>query len=164
MNTRIQVEHPVTEMITGVDLIKEQIKIAYGEKLSFTQEDIKIQGHAIECRINAEDPEKNFMPCPGTVTNVHFPGGKGIRIDSALFNGYRIPPTYDSMIVKLIVHDKNREEAIKKMRSALGELIIQGVKTNLDYQFDIINNQDYIEGNVDTGFIEKFRPEAENNA
>lgn len=157
MNTRIQVEHPVTEMITGVDLIKEQIKIAAGETLALRQEDVKISGHAIECRINAEDPDKNFMPCPGTVNYIHFPGGKGIRVDSALYAGCTIPPYYDSMVAKLIVHDETRELAIKKMRSALGELIVQGVKTNLDYQYEILNDEEYVKGNVDTGFIERFQ-------
>lgn len=157
MNTRIQVEHPVTEMITGVDLIKEQIKITAGETLALRQEDVKISGHAIECRINAEDPDKNFMPCPGTVNYIHFPGGKGIRVDSALYAGCTIPPYYDSMVAKLIVHDETRELAIKKMRSALGELIVQGVKTNLDYQYEIFNDEEYVKGNVDTGFIERFQ-------
>ena len=157
MNTRIQVEHPVTEMITGVDLIKEQIKIAAGETLALRQEDVRISGHAIECRINAEDPDKNFMPCPGTVNYIHFPGGKGIRVDSALYAGCTIPPYYDSMVAKLIVHDETRELAIKKMRSALGELIVQGVKTNLDYQYEILNDEEYVKGNVDTGFIERFQ-------
>ena len=157
MNTRIQVEHPVTEMITGVDLIKEQIKIAAGEMLALRQEDVRISGHAIECRINAEDPDKNFMPCSGTVNYIHFPGGKGIRVDSALYAGCTIPPYYDSMVAKLIVHDETRELAIKKMRSALGELIVQGVKTNLDYQYEIFNDEEYVKGNVDTGFIERFQ-------
>jgi len=127
MNTRIQVEHPVTEMITGVDLIKAQIRIASGEVLPYKQEDIKIQGHAIECRINAENPNRNFMPCPGEIKSIHAPGGYGVRIDSAAYQGYKIPPTYDSMIGKLIVHGKDREEAICKMRSALGEFIIEGM-------------------------------------
>ena len=161
MNTRIQVEHPVTEWVTGVDLIREQILIADNKKLPYHQDDIKIHGHAIECRINAEDTDHDFMPCPGEVTDVHFPGGKGIRVDSALYSGYKIPPYYDSMVVKLIVHDQNRELAIKKMNSALGELVLQGVKTNIDYQYDIINHKDFIEGNVDTGFIERFAKERE---
>lgn len=161
MNTRIQVEHPVTEWVTGVDLIREQILIADNKKLSYHQDDIQIHGHAIECRINAEDTDHDFMPCPGIVTDVHFPGGKGIRVDSALYSGYQIPPYYDSMIVKLIVHDQTRELAIKKMNSALGELVLQGVKTNIDYQYDIINHEDFIKGNVDTGFIERFAIERE---
>ncbi|ROR27163.1 acetyl-CoA carboxylase biotin carboxylase subunit [Mobilisporobacter senegalensis] len=156
MNTRIQVEHPVTEMVTGVDLIKEQIRIAYGEKLSITQADIKINGHAIECRINAENPDKNFMPCPGFISNIHFPGGMGIRVDSALYSGYKIPPYYDSMVAKLIVHDATRELAIHKMKSALGEFIVEGIDTNIDFQYELIRNEDFKNGNVDTGFIERL--------
>ena len=156
MNTRIQVEHPVTEMVTGVDLIKEQIRIAYGERLSLTQKDVKIKGHAIECRINAENPDKNFMPCPGFADSIHFPGGMGIRVDSALYSGYTIPPYYDSMVAKLIVYDKTRELAIDKMKSALGEFIVEGVGTNIDFQYEIICNEDYKNGNVDTGFIERL--------
>jgi len=159
MNTRIQVEHPVTEAVTGMDLVKEQIRIAAGEPLSVRQEDVKITGHAIECRINAENPEKNFMPCPGTITEVHLPGGKGVRVDTAVYNNYRIPPNYDSMLLKLIVHDKDRESAIAKMRSALGELVIEGVDTNLDFQYDLINNADFEAGNVDTDFIPDHFPE-----
>lgn len=159
MNTRIQVEHPVTEAVTDMDLIKEQIRIAAGEPLSVKQEDIKISGHAIECRINAENPEKNFMPCPGTITELHLPGGRGVRVDTAMYNNYRIPPNYDSMILKLIVHDKDRASAISKMRSALGELIIEGVTTNLDFQYDLINNEDFEDGNVDTDFIPTHFPE-----
>ena len=157
MNTRIQVEHPVTEWVTGIDLIREQIRIAAGEHLTYSQEDVHVHGHAIEVRINAEDTEHDFRPSPGTVTNVHFPGGKGVRIDSALFAGYQIPPYYDSMIAKLIVYDKNRELALRKLRNALGELVLEGVKTNIDYQYEIINDEDFIEGNVDTGFIERFQ-------
>ncbi|MGH4119077.1 acetyl-CoA carboxylase biotin carboxylase subunit [Clostridium sp.] len=155
MNTRIQVEHAITEMITGVDLVKAQINIASGQVLSYKQEDIKIQGHAIECRINAENPSKNFMPCPGEIKSLHIPGGYGVRIDSAAYQGYKIPPTYDSMIGKLIVHGKNREEAICKMRRALGEFIIEGVDTNIDFQFKIINNDNFIKGEFDTSFISK---------
>lgn len=156
MNTRIQVEHPVTEMVTGVDLIKEQIKVAYGEPLQLSQEDIQITGHAIECRINAERPDKNFMPSPGLVSNIHFPGGMGIRVDSALYSGYTIPAYYDSMVAKLIVYDKTRELAISKMKSALGELIVEGIDTNIDFQYELICNEDFIKGNVDTGFIERL--------
>lgn len=154
MNTRIQVEHPVTEMVTDVDLIKEQIRIAEGLPLSITQEDIVIRGHAIECRINAENPSKKFMPCPGTVENIHFPGGNGIRIDSAIYNGYTIPPNYDSMILKLIVHDKDRLSAINKMQCALGELVIEGVDTNIDFQFDILGNDVFRSGDINTHFIQ----------
>lgn len=148
MNTRIQVEHPVTEMVTGVDLIKEMISVAAGNELSVTQEDVTFNGCAIECRINAEDPENGFMPSPGTVKELHFPGGNGIRIDSALFSGYKIPACYDSMIAKIIVHGKNRTEAIEKMRSALGEVVIEGVKTNLDLQYEIINSLEFEQGNA----------------
>ena len=159
MNTRIQVEHPVTEWVTGVDLVKEQIRIASGQKLSYTQEDIRLTGHAIECRINAENPEKNFMPCPGMITDIHLPGGRGVRVDTAVYNNYRIPPNYDSMILKLIVRDKDRESAIAKMRSALGELVIEGINTNLDFQYDILSDSDFQAGNVDTNFIPSHFPE-----
>ncbi|NOH15925.1 acetyl-CoA carboxylase biotin carboxylase subunit [Clostridium cochlearium] len=153
MNTRIQVEHPITEFITRVDLIKEQIKIAAGMKLSFSQEDIKIQGHSIECRINAEDTLNNFMPCPGRISGLFIPGGLGIRVDSNIYDGYTIPPTYDSMIAKLIVHGRDRHEAINKMKRALGEFLIDGIKTNIDYHMSILNNEKFISGNYDTGFI-----------
>ncbi len=156
MNTRIQVEHPVTEWVTGIDIVKEQLRIASGKPLSFTQEDVQISGHAIECRINAENPEKGFQPSPGTITDTYLPGGKGIRIDSAIYSGYTIPPYYDSMLAKLIVWAKNRKEAVHKLQSALGEVIIEGVDTNVDYLYEIVNDSDYIEGNVNVGFIEKF--------
>ena len=154
MNTRIQVEHPVTEMVSGIDLIKEQIRIAAGEKLTFSQKDIRINGHAIEVRINAEKPEEDFRPCPGTITGLHLPGGKGIRIDSAIYSGYKIPPFYDSMIAKISVWAKTREEAIRKAQSALGEVIIEGVDTNVDYQYGILEEPDYRDGNVDINYIE----------
>lgn len=154
MNTRIQVEHGVTEMVTGTDLIKEQIRISAGLPLSYSQEDIKIQGHAIECRINAEDVTKNFMPCPGRINDVHIPGGNGVRIDTAIYAGCEIPPFYDSMILKVIVHDNNREAAIRKMISTLGEVVIDGVTTNLDFLYELMHEPDYQNGNVDTGFIE----------
>lgn len=153
MNTRIQVEHPVTEAVTDLDLIREQIRIAAGEELSFSQEDVVIRGHAIECRINAENPEKNFMPCPGTITNVHLPGGRCVRVDTAIYSGYTVPAHYDSMLLKLIVRDKDRASAIAKMRSALGELVIEGIDTNIDFQFEILGCRDYVEGNVSTDFI-----------
>ena len=153
MNTRIQVEHPVTEWVTGIDLIKEQIKIADGQRLKLQQKDIKITGHAIECRINAENPEKNFRPSPGKITDVHFPGGEGVRVDSAIYTGYEVPPYYDSMLAKLIVHADDREEAIRKMRSALGEVIIEGVDTNIDYQYEILNHKKFISGDIDVEFI-----------
>lgn len=155
MNTRIQVEHPVTEMVSGVDLIKEQIYVAAGMPLSVTQEDIRLNGHAIECRINAENPEKNFMPCPGTIGQVHLPGGFGVRVDTAVYSGYEIPPYYDSMIAKVIVHDRTRAGAIHKMRSTLGELILEGITTNVDFQYEILNNRDFCAGDFDTSFIEK---------
>lgn len=156
MNTRIQVEHPVTEWVTGVDLVKEQIRIASGLPLSFRQKDIHITGHAIECRINAENPEKGFRPSPGTITDMYFPGGKGIRIDSAVYSGYTVQPYYDSMIAKLIVWAKNRDEAIRKMQSALGEIIIEGIDTNVDYQYEILNHPDFLTGNTDVEFIERM--------
>ena len=153
MNTRIQVEHPVTEWVTGIDLIKEQIRIASGRRLSYTQEDIHLNGHAIECRINAENPAKGFRPAPGTITDMYLPGGKGIRIDSAIYSGYTIPPYYDSMVAKLIVWAKNRSEAVRKMQSALGEVIIEGIDTNVDYQYEILNRPDYLSGDIDIEFI-----------
>ena len=156
MNTRIQVEHPVTELVSGLDLIKEQIRVAAGEPLSVSQKDVKITGHAIECRINAENPEKNFMPCPGLITNVHVPGGNGIRVDTHIYNDYKVPANYDSMLMKLIVHGKDRTEAIAKMRSALGELIIEGIETNVDFQFDILSHEAYQSGDIDTDFIPKY--------
>lgn len=156
MNTRIQVEHPVTEWVTGIDLIKEQIRIAQGMPLSVSQEDIVLTGHAIECRINAEDPANNFRPSPGTITDLYLPGGKGVRIDTAIYTGYTVPPYYDSMLAKLIVHAKNREEAILKMRSALGEVIIEGIQTNVDYQYEILHHPDFVSGNTDIEFIEKM--------
>nr|WP_294465147.1 acetyl-CoA carboxylase biotin carboxylase subunit [uncultured Sellimonas sp.] len=156
MNTRIQVEHPVTEWVTGIDLVKEQIRIASGEPLKIRQEDVKLTGHAIECRINAENPEKNFRPSPGTITDIYLPGGKGVRIDSAIYSGYTVPPYYDSMLAKLIVHAKTRPEAISKMRSALGEVIIEGIDTNIDYLYELINHPDFQSGNIDIEFIERL--------
>lgn len=153
MNTRIQVEHPVTEWVTGIDLVKEQLKIASGMPLEIAQEDVRIQGHAIECRINAENPQKNFRPSPGTIQGAHFPGGNGIRVDTCVYNGCKIPPYYDSMLAKLIVHAGNRKEAIAKMQSALGEVIIDGIDTNIDYQYEILKDEDYQSGNFDTGFL-----------
>ncbi|WP_160679686.1 acetyl-CoA carboxylase biotin carboxylase subunit [Clostridium sp. C8-1-8] len=155
MNTRIQVEHPVTEMVTGIDLVKEQIRIASGEKLLISQEQLEIKGHAIECRINAENPHRNFAPSPGKIDFLFMPGGNGVRIDSAVFNGYVIPPYYDSMIAKLIVYGKTREEAIEKMKRALWEFTIDGIENNIDFQLEILNHPKFIEGNFDTGFINK---------
>lgn len=157
MNTRIQVEHPITEWVTGIDLIKEQIRIADGKKLSYTQEQVTIAGHAIEVRINAERPKENFLPCPGTITGLHLPGGKGVRIDSAIYSGYTIPPYYDSMIAKISVWAKNRKEAIRKMQSALGEVIIEGVDTNVNYQYALLNHPDFLAGKVDIEFIDRIQ-------
>lgn len=156
MNTRIQVEHPVTEWVTGIDLIKEQIRVASGLPLSVSQEDIVLKGHAIECRINAENPEKNFRPCPGTITDVYLPGGFGVRVDTAIYNGYTVPAYYDSMLAKLIVHGNTREEAIAKMQTALGEVVIEGIETNVDYQYEILNHPDFISGKTDIEFIERL--------
>ena len=154
MNTRIQVEHPITEMRTGIDIVKEQIKIAAGEELKYKQKDISFKGHSIECRINAENPNKNFMPCPGKIKEMNLPGGNGIRVDTAIYSGYTIPANYDSMIAKIIAYGINRNEAIAKMKRALEELVIDGVDTNRDFLFDIITNPNFIRGNFDTSFIE----------
>ncbi len=156
MNTRIQVEHGVTEMVTGTDLIIEQIRVAMGEKLRFDQEEVRLRGHAIECRINAEIPEKNFMPSPGVVEHLHLPAGNGVRVDTALYTGYKIPSEYDSMIAKVIVHAPNREEALQKMRSALDEMLILGVETNLNFQYQILRHPTFCQGKADTGFIESM--------
>ena len=143
MNTRVQVEHPITEAVSGVDIVKEQLRIAAGETLSISQKDIHFTGHSMECRINAEDPEKNFMPCPGLITGLLIPGGNGIRVDTAVYAGYRVPQTYDSMIGKLIVHGKDRAEAISKMKSALGEFIVEGINTNTDFLYKILDNENF---------------------
>ena len=156
MNTRIQVEHGVTELVTDTDLVAEQLRVAAGLPLSFNQDDVKLRGHAIECRINAEIPEKNFMPSPGKITVLHLPGGNGVRVDTALYTGYIVPSAYDSMIAKILVYAPNREAAIRKMRAALNETLIIGVETNLDFQFRIMHNPVFCEGKADTGFIEKF--------
>ena len=160
MNTRVQVEHPVTEFVTGVDIVKEQIKIAAGQELSVTQEDIVIKGHAIECRINAENPAFNFAPSPGKITNLYLPsGGVGLRVDSAVYPGYTIPPYYDSMIAKIIVHGENRFDALMKMQRALYELEIDGVTTNSSFQLDLISDSHVIAGDYDTAFLmEQFLP------
>ncbi len=155
MNTRIQVEHPITEMVTGVDIIKEQIKIASGEELQYKQEDIKFEGHSMEVRINAENPDKNFMPCPGTITGLHVPGGNGVRVDTAIYSGYTVPPTYDSMLAKLIVHGKTREESIAKMKSAVAEFVVEGITTNIDFLLKILENENFKANNYDTSFIQK---------
>ena len=155
MNTRVQVEHPITEMVTDIDIIKEQIKIASKLQLEYSQKDIKFNGHSMEVRINAENPDKNFMPCAGTIKDLHLPGGNGIRIDSAIYSGYTIPPMYDSMIAKIIVHSKNRKESIEKLKSAISELVIDGITTNADFILKILNNKDFQDNNYDTSFIAK---------
>lgn len=156
MNTRIQVEHCVTEMVTHTDLVGEMIRVAAGEELSFTQDDITLQGSAIECRINAEAPERNFMPSPGVISQMHLPGGMGVRVDTAAYDGCEISPYYDSMIAKVIVRGRDRTEAIAKMRTALEEMVVVGVDTNLDFQFAILGNETFCAGKADTSFIEKF--------
>lgn len=156
MNTRIQVEHTITEMITGVDLIKEQIKIASGEKLALQQDDIKLNGWSIECRINAENPARNFMPSPGKVTMYMPPGGYGVRVDSSMYTGYTIPPFYDSMVAKLIVHADTREEAILRMKRALDEFIIEGVDTTIPFHFNLMDDEVFKSGDFDTKFLEKY--------
>lgn len=156
MNTRIQVEHCVTEMVTHTDLVGEMIRVAAGEVLSFSQDDIQLHGHAIECRINAEMPEKNFMPSPGTISQTHLPGGNGVRVDTAAYDGFEITPYYDSMIAKVIVLGRNRTEAIDKMRTALEEMVVVGVQTNLDFQYSILENETFCAGEANTSFIERF--------
>lgn len=156
MNTRVQVEHPVTELVTGIDIIKEQIKIASGEKISYSQEDLKINGHSIECRINAENPDLNFRPSPGRITTFHIPGGFGVRVDSAIYQDYTIPPFYDSMIAKLIVHDKSRDEALAKMKRALSEFVVEGVDTNIEFLIKLLNQKEIEENSYDTSYIEKW--------
>lgn len=153
MNTRIQVEHPITEAVTGIDLVKQQIKIAAGEALPFRQENIAIRGHSIECRINAENPQLNFRPCPGRITALHIPGGPGIRVDSSVYQGYTIPPYYDSMIAKLIVYAPTREDAIAKMKWALAEFIVDGVDTNIDFQLSLIRDSVFESGKYDIGYL-----------
>ena len=155
MNTRIQVEHPVTEMVTGLDLIKEQIQIASGEKMKYKQRDINFNGHSLEARINAENPYKNFMPSPGTIEELHIPGGNGIRVDTAVYAGYKVPQNYDSMIAKVIVHGKDRNESIAKMKSALSEFVISGIETNIDFLLKILDNENFVSNEYDTSFIEK---------
>ncbi|HNT36495.1 MAG TPA: acetyl-CoA carboxylase biotin carboxylase subunit, partial [bacterium] len=153
---RIQVEHPVTELVTGFDLIKEQIRVAAGEPLSFRQEDVRLQGWAVECRINAENVERNFMPSPGKIIRSVFPGGPGVRVDSHIYSGYIIPPNYDSMVAKLITYGRSRDEAIARMRRALDEFVIEGVHTTIDLQQVILNNRDFLEGKVHTKWLESL--------
>jgi acetyl-CoA carboxylase biotin carboxylase subunit len=154
MNTRVQVEHPVTEMITGVDIVREQIRIAAGETLSHRQEQIQIRGHALECRINAEDA-RTFLPCPGTIDQVHIPGGPGIRVDTHIYNGYRVPPYYDSMIGKLIAHGETRAAALARMRTALDEMVIEGIKTNILLHQDIMADSGFSAGGTNIHYLEK---------
>ncbi len=156
MNTRVQVEHPVSEMVTGVDIVKEQIKIAAGKKLKLKQEDVKFNGAAIECRVNAEDPSNNFMPCPGKIEQLNLPGGYGVRIDTHIYPGYKISPYYDSMVAKIICHGKNREEAIRTMRRALEEFHVSPIKTTIPLHLDILKNSKFLEGNISTHFLEKM--------
>ncbi len=155
MNTRIQVEHPVTEMVTGIDLIKEQIKIAAGMPLKFKQDDIHINGHSFECRINAEDPQK-FTPCPGLITSYNAPGGPGVRVDTAVYANYRVPPNYDSMVAKLIVHGKDRDEAIARMSRALDEYIVEGIKTTIPLHRKIFMDPTFRSGIYNTSYLENF--------
>ena len=157
MNTRIQVEHPITEMVTGIDIVKEQIKIASGEKLEYKQQDIQVNGHSMEVRINSENPEKNFMPCPGKIQDLHLPGGNGIRIDTAIYPGYIVPPYYDSMIAKIIAHGKTRNECIAKLKSAVAEFVADGITTNTDFLLNILYNKDFNENNYDTSFINNLK-------
>jgi acetyl-CoA carboxylase biotin carboxylase subunit len=154
MNTRLQVEHPITEMITGVDLVREQIMVAAGNKLPFRQEDIKFNGHAFECRINAENPD-TFIPSPGKITRFHAPGGLGVRMDSAIYEGYTVPPTYDSLVGKLIVHAKTREEGLMRVQRALEETIIEGIQTNIPLHERIIQEPDFRAGNFNIHWLEK---------
>ena len=154
MNTRIQVEHPVTELVTGLDLVREQIRVSAGLPLSVTQEEVLFRGHAIECRINAEDPAKGFQPCPGRIDFLHLPGGYGVRVDTGLYTGYELPPYYDSLMAKLIVYAPTRLEAIRRMRRALEELVIEGPATNTDLLHQILHHPDFVRGNYSTGFLE----------
>lgn len=156
MNTRIQVEHPVTEMVTGVDLVKEQIAVAGGSPISFKKSDITLKGHAIECRINAEDPKRDFIPCPGEITTFHSPGGPGIRVDTHIYQSYKIPPYYDSLLAKLIVHGRDRTETIARLKRSLEEFIVLGVPTTIDFHREIVNDPRFISGDLDIQFLEKF--------
>ena len=155
MNTRIQVEHPITECVTGIDIVKEQLNIASGKKLSYKQEDIKIRGHAIECRINAEDPQR-FTPSPGTIHYFHSPGGPGIRVDSHIYSSYKVPPNYDSLIAKIIAHGENREIALARMRNALDETVIEGIKTNISLHQDILRGNSFQRGLINIHYLEKW--------
>ena len=164
MNTRIQVEHPVTEMVTSFDLVKEQIRVAAGERLSFQGDGRRLRGHAIECRINAEDPYRNFQPCPGLITAYHPPGGPGVRVDTHVYAGYTVPPYYDSLLAKVIVHGNDREEALTRMGQALDSFILEGVTTTIPFLARVIRHPDFVAGRVDTRFLEReshlLRPDA----
>jgi acetyl-CoA carboxylase, biotin carboxylase subunit len=164
MNTRIQVEHPVTEMVTSFDLVKEQIRVAAGERLSFQGDGRRLRGHAIECRINAEDPYRNFQPCPGLITAYHPPGGPGVRVDTHVYAGYTVPPYYDSLLAKVIVHGNDREEALTRMGQALDSFILEGVTTTIPFLARVIRHPDFVAGKVDTRFLEReshlLRPDA----
>ncbi|MGL5676671.1 MAG: acetyl-CoA carboxylase biotin carboxylase subunit [Cellulosilyticaceae bacterium] len=155
MNTRIQVEHPITEMVTGLDLIKEQLKVASGMRLSFNAGDIRLKGHAIECRINAENPKLGFRPCAGRIQELHIPGGRGVRVDTSVYGGYMVPPTYDSMLAKVITYGETREEAVEIMRRALAEFVVEGIDTNIEFQYDLIHTEAFEKGCFDTSYIEK---------
>jgi acetyl-CoA carboxylase biotin carboxylase subunit len=155
VNARIQVEHPVSELVTGIDLVREQIRVAAGERLRFRQEDIVQRGSAIECRINAEDPAAEFRPCPGTITRWEVPGGPGVRVDTHVVPGYRVPSNYDSMVAKLLVHQPSRDEAIAVMRRALDEFAVEGIKTTIPLHQEIMKNQSFIAGRVDTNFLDR---------
>jgi acetyl-CoA carboxylase biotin carboxylase subunit len=163
MNTRIQVEHPVTEMVTSFDLVKEQIRVAAGEPLSFKGDGSRLRGHAIECRVNAEDPYRNFQPCPGQITAYHPPGGPGVRVDTHVYAGYTVPPYYDSLLAKVIVHGNDREEALNRMAQALDSFILEGVTTTIPFLARIIRHPDFVAGRVDTKFLERqpelFQPD-----
>jgi acetyl-CoA carboxylase biotin carboxylase subunit len=156
MNTRIQVEHPVTEMVTGIDIVKEMIRVGFGEKLSFHQNEVKLTGHAIECRINAEDPSKDFMPWPGTISKISFPEGLGVRFDSMLFEGYEVPPFYDSLLGKLIVHDTDRASVINKLKHLLDNFIIEGIPTTLALHEKLVRDSNVVSSRVDIEFLEKW--------
>ena len=156
MNTRIQVEHPVTEMVYNKDLLKDQIRVAAGEPLGYGQKDIVLSGHAIECRINAEDPDKNFMPNPGKIETIHLPGGPGIRVDSHAYSQYHIPPYYDSLIAKLIIYGRDRDEAIVRLRRALNEFIVEGIKTTVSFHRKMVDIKEFVTGDFDTGFLDRM--------
>ena len=157
MNTRIQVEHPVTEMVTGIDILKEQLYIAMGRELNFTQDEIMFTGHAIECRINAEDPFNNFLPNPGVIDSLHIPGGPGVRVDTHIYQSYQVPPYYDSLLAKVICWGKDREEARVRLNRALDEMVVEPIKTTIPFHLQVVNHADFIAGKIDTGFLERWK-------